>query len=282
MGRVPRATANGIEIEYETIGDRKGSPLLLISGLASQMISWDEEFCELLTARDFFVIRFDNRDSGHSTWMAATDPQYRLDDMAADAVGLLDALGVPAAHVVGASMGGFIAQLVAINHPDRALTLTSIMSGPSGTDEIPPTPAGLSVLLAPPQATREEQIAQGMWVRKELIGSLDPFAAEAERARVARAIDRAFNPEGTARQLTALAGAPSRLERLRTVRIPVLVVHGIDDILVPVENGRVVAAAVPGSRLLEIEGMGHDLPRRVWVAVADAVAELARQANPAC
>jgi pimeloyl-ACP methyl ester carboxylesterase len=282
--------ANGIEIEYETFGDPQGAPLLLIAGLGVQMLSWDDEFCELLAGRGFSVIRFDNRDCGLSTSIDADGPPdvaaalsgnarpaYRLDDMAADAAGLLDALGIPAAHVVGASMGGFIAQLVALNHPEKVLSLTSIMSGPSGEDEVQPTSEGRAVLLVNPPSTREARIEQGMWIRKVLKGSLDPYDPAFERARVARSVDRAYNPNGTARQLIAVLDAQSRVERLGSIRIPVLVVHGVEDILIPVENGRIVAEGLPGARLVEIEGMGHDLPERVWPRVIDAIADLAGQ-----
>jgi pimeloyl-ACP methyl ester carboxylesterase len=287
---VPRALANGIEIEYETFGDQGGVPILLIAGLGVQMLSWDDEFCELLASRGFLVIRFDNRDCGLSTRMEAAgppeigaalsgdgQPAYHLDDMAADAAGLLDALGIPSAHVVGASMGGFIAQLIAINHPERVLSLTSIMSGPGGEDEVQPTPEGVAVLLASPPTTREESIAQGMLARKVLKGSLDPYDEAFELARVTRSVERATYPEGSARQFVAIMAAKSRIERLGSVRVPVLVIHGVDDILIPVENGRLVAAAAPGARLIEIEGMGHDLPERVWPQVVDSIADLTRQ-----
>ena len=280
MGPMPRADSNGIELEYETFGERGGAPLLLIGGLGTQMISWDEEFCELLAGRGFWVIRYDNRDAGLSTWMDGGG-EYGLDDMAGDSAGLLDALGVRAAHVVGASMGGFIAQLVALNHPDRVLTLTSIMSGPNGEDQVQPTAEATAVLLAPAPNTREERIALGVWAKQKLLGPADPFDAEYERRRVTLAVDRAYHPAGFVRQLQAITAAPSRLPRLGSIGIPVLVIHGDADILVPVENGRRVAAAIPGSRLLEIEGMGHDLPRRVWRQVVDAIAQLAREASPA-
>lgn len=278
MGPMSRATCNGIELEYETFGDPSGAPLLLIAGLGSQMISWNDQFCELLAGRGFQVIRFDNRDVGLSTWM---DAAYTLNDMAADAAGLLDAIGIPAAHVVGTSMGGFIAQLVALNHPDRVLTLTSIMSGPNGEDEVPPTDEGREVLLVPAPKTREERIQVGLWAKRRLLGSADPYDDEYERARVTAAVDRAYHPAGFARQLGAIVAAPSRLCRLSSLRVPALVVHGRDDILVPVDNGRKVAAAIPGARLMEIEGMGHDLPSRVWEQVADAIAELAQENSPA-
>jgi pimeloyl-ACP methyl ester carboxylesterase len=279
-----------MELEYETFGDPGGSPLLLIAGLGAQMLSWDAEFCELLANRGFYVVRYDNRDCGLSTWFESAGvpdvaaalagegtPTYRLDDMAADAAGLLDSLGIASAHIVGASMGGFIAQLLVINHAERALTLTSIMSGPGGHDEVPPTPEGAAVLLAPPAGTREERIEQLVRGRRALVGPGDPFDDGFEQARAARAIDRAYNPNGSARQFIAVLAAHSRVELLGSVRVPVLVIHGVDDILVPVENGRLVARAVPGARLLEIEGMGHDLPRRAWPEMVGAIADLAQQ-----
>jgi pimeloyl-ACP methyl ester carboxylesterase len=274
---MPSATVNGVRIEYDTFGDAAGAPLLLISGLGVQMIGWDEEFCELLASRGFHVIRYDNRDVGLSTWMDG-GAGYTLDDMAADAVGLLNALDIPAAHIVGASMGGFIAQLVALNHPDRVLTLTSMISGPNGEDQVQPTPEALALLMTPVPATREERIELGVRSKKELLGPADPFDRSYERVRVAAAVDRAYHPAGFVRQLQAITAAPSRLSRLAELRVPTLVVHGDADILVPVENGRLVAAAIPGARLLEIAGMGHDVPRRVWPQVVDAIAELARAA----
>src|SRR5213078_1101219 len=233
----------------------------------------------LLAGRGFLVVRFDNRDAGLSTWM---DREYRLDDMANDAVGLLDALGIPAAHIVGASMGGFIAQLVALDHPDRVLTLTSIMSGPSGEEHVQPTERGRAVLFVPAPETWEQRVEVGVWATKELLGPADPFDDAYERARIERAVERAYHPEGCVRQLQAIAAAPGRLERLGSLRAPALVIHGDADILVPVENGRNVAAAIPGARLVEIEGMGNDVPKRVWAQVADEIAAIARSTSPAC
>jgi len=292
MRRMPRAHANGIEIEYETFGEPSSPPLLLIMGLGAQMISWDEDFCSQLAARGFHVIRFDNRDSGLSTLMEAAgppdiataisgnpQPAYRLDDLAADAVGVLDALGIRAAHVVGASMGGYIAQLVAITHPERVLSLTSIMSGPSSAEGVPPKPEGAAVLMITPPATREERIKLGMSIRRALLGPGDPFDETYERARATRAVDRAYYAIGTGRQLVAILAAEPRLERLSKLKVPTLVIHGKDDVLVPVENGRIVAAAVPGARLIEFDGMGHDLPRRVWPEVLDAIVDTARKAS---
>jgi pimeloyl-ACP methyl ester carboxylesterase len=202
--------------------------------------------------------------------------------MAADAAALLDALGIPAAHVVGASMGGFIAQLVALNHPAKVLTLTSIMSGPNGSDQVRPTEDGTAVLMVPAPDTREERIAVGMWAKQKLMGPDDPFDRDYEERRIIAALDRAYHPAGFVRQLQAIMAAQGRLARLAQLRVPALVIHGDADILVPVDNGRNVAAAIPGARLIEIQGMGHDLPKRVWPQVVEAIAELARHASPAC
>jgi pimeloyl-ACP methyl ester carboxylesterase len=290
MVAMPRATSNGIELEYETFGDPKAPALLLVSGLGGQLLGFDEDLCNMLAARGFHVIRFDNRDVGLSTYMDGLGPAdlgaalrgeprplYSLDDMAADAAGLLDFMGIEAAHFVGVSMGGFIAQLVALNHPQRVLSLTSIMSGPGGTDMVAPTPEGQAVLLVPVRETREERIEQAMWVRKTLRGPHDEFDDAAERARATRIIDRAFHPAGFGRQLVAILGAPSRIPKLEHLVVPTLVIHGTEDILVPVENGMRVASAVPHARILLIEGMGHDLPRRAWPLVVDAITELAQQ-----
>ncbi len=256
------------------------------------MISWDEAFCEQLASRGFHVIRFDNRDSGLSTRMESAGPPdmaaalrgelhpaYTLDDMAADAAGLLAALGIEAAHIVGASMGGYISQLIAINHPDRTLSLTSIMSGPSRLEGVPPTVEGTAVLFGRPPSTREEGIELALVGRRALLGSVDPFDETFERAKATRAVQRAWYPVGTGRQLLAILAAHPRLESLQGVRVPTLVIHGQDDILVPIENGRLVASAVPGARLLELEGMGHDIPKRVWPRVIEAIVETARTAT---
>jgi pimeloyl-ACP methyl ester carboxylesterase len=289
---MPRAKTNGIEIEYNTVGDAGGTPLLLIAGLGSQLTSWDDELCAALAGRGFFLIRYDNRDAGLSTRMEAAGPAdmaaaisgnpkpaYSLDDLANDAVGLLDALGIPAAHIVGASMGGYIAQLVAINHPERTLSLTSIISGPAVAEGVQAKPEGLATLIVPSPATREERIEQSMWIRRALIGPGDPYDEARERSRAERNIDRAYYPAGTERQLVSVLAAHNRLDLLRKLRVPTLVIQGVDDVLIPVENGRLVAAAVPGARLLEIEGMGHDLPKRAWPVVVDAIAEVARKAD---
>jgi len=286
-----RVRANGLEFEYDTFGDPAAAPLLLIMGLGAQMIAWDEEFCQLLAGRGFHVIRFDNRDCGLSSALdhlpapdplavmaGEAQPPYRLEDMAADAAGVLEALGVPAAHVVGASMGGFIAQIMAIEHPDRVLSLTSIMSGPGGMrDNVHGTPEATAVLVERPPADREGMIEHGVRVSRVLCG-VHFDEAEARRRR-AQAVDRAARVEGTQRQLAAIAAAPSRVEALGRLRVPALVIHGEADPLLPVENGRRTAAAIPGARLLLLPTMGHDLPRAFWTPIVDAITETAARAD---
>ncbi len=288
-----RLKANGIQIEYETLGDPKAPPMLLIMGLGAQLITWDDGFCQALVDRGFYVIRYDNRDSGLSDKMVSAgpadvmaayagnpNPAYTLDDLACDAVGVLDALQIPAAHIVGASMGGFIAQLVAINHPDRTLSLTSIMSGPGGEDEVSPTPEASLVLMSNPGDDREAVIASGLEARRLLGGVNNPFDVEYERRKIIRAFERSYYREGFGRQFVAILAAKSRIPALHNVKVPTLVIHGIDDPLVPLENGRLVAAAVPGARIIELEGTGHNLPEQHWAKVADAIAETARRAAP--
>ncbi|HEY6874849.1 MAG TPA: alpha/beta fold hydrolase [Candidatus Dormibacteraeota bacterium] len=287
-----RLQANGLDIEYEVHGDPKNPALLLIMGLGVQLIHWDDGFVDELVRRGFYVIRFDNRDVGLSTKMESagmadiagvlageTKPAYSLDDMADDAVGVLDALHIKAAHIVGASMGGFIAQLVAINHPEHTLSLTSIMSGPGGHDAVPPTPEALEALVRMPAATREEIVANSIDARRIFAGEGNPFNVEEQRALVERAYERSYYPVGFGRQYAAILASKTRIPALRQLRIPTLVVHGADDPLVPPENGKRVAAAVPGARYVEFKGAGHNLPPSTWPAVADAIAETARQAS---
>ncbi|MEU7856564.1 alpha/beta hydrolase [Nonomuraea sp. NPDC049141] len=274
------AVANGIQIAYETFGSSDGRPLLLIMGLGAQLIHWDDELCELLAEQGHHVVRFDNRDAGLSTHLhdegvpaLGTSSSYLLDDMADDAAGLMDALGWTAAHVVGASMGGMIAQTLAIRHPERVLTLTSIMSTP-GPDVAPPTPEASAVLLAPPAADRAGVLAQALatW---SVIGSP---GFDLDRERIVRmsgqAYDRSFDPPGTTRQLAAILASGDRTEQLGTVGVPTLVIHGEADRLVPVAGGLATAAAIPGARLLTFPGMGHDLPKPLWPEIVDAITKL--------
>ncbi len=270
---MPAASANGITIEYETFGDQADPPVLLIMGFGGQLTLWDPGFCAALAASGLYVIRYDNRDVGLSTWFdAAGEPElvqllsgtatapYSLGDMAADAAGLLDALGIPSAHIVGVSMGGMIAQTFALEFPGRTRTLTSIMSTTGDPTVGQPRPEALAALVPVPPISREEAMDQGavMW---RTIGSPGfPFDEPAVRERAGAAYDRAFHPAGNTRQLAAIVTQPDRTPALASVTAPTLVVHGEDDPLVDPSGGRATAAAVPGARLLLVPGMGHDLP----------------------
>ncbi len=287
-----RAQVNGLEFEYDVIG-RDGDPvMLMIMGLGAQMIAWDEDLCAQLAAGGYRVVRFDNRDVGLSTKLhdAGTPhlgevvtgeaaPPYALDDMADDAAGLLDALEVEAAHVVGASMGGMIAQLMAIRHPDRVLSLTSIMSTSGSPDVSPPTPDALQVLMQVPPEDREGRIEHAVGVSRTLAGPGFPFDEKRARRQATESVDRCFYPQGVARQLAAIVSAPSRVEALRGLTVPTLVVHGADDSLVRVDGGESTAAAVPDAELMIVPGMAHDLPLPVWPDVVDAVHGLVSRAR---
>src|SRR3989454_463405 len=293
------ARANGIEIAYETFGTPEGRPLLLIMGLAAQMILWDDDFCAALASRGHRVIRFDNRDVGLSTkcdWAGMpdaaaamqaaflgqrVDAPYTLWDMAADAVGLLDALGIAAAHVVGASMGGMIAQAMAIAHPARVLSLTSIMSS-TGDRSLPPArPEAAAVLLLPVVAGRAANVERAVHVFRTIGSPGFPFDEPRVRELAARSYDRCFHPAGAARQLVAILASGSRKEALGAVAVPTLVIHGRDDPLIPVEAGLATARAVRGAELLVIDGMGHDLPRAVWPSIVDRISAPAARAGRA-
>jgi len=293
---MPNVRANGISIEYDEFGDRDSTPLLLIMGLGGQMVMWDESFCEQLADRGFRVIRFDNRDVGLSTkfheecphpaslladaWQGKSiNPPYTLDDMAQDAAGLLGALGIPSAHVVGASMGGMIAQLLAIRHPHQVLTLTSIMST-TGNPELPQAePSVLALLMQPVPAGREARIESAVGAWRVIAGPGFEFDEARIRERAGLSYDRDPDPTGMARQLLAVVSAGSRKEALRSVTVPTLVIHGDADPLAPIAGGFDTAEAVPGAKMLVIEGMGHALPEGAWPRVMDAIVELAQRAN---
>jgi pimeloyl-ACP methyl ester carboxylesterase len=280
---------NGVELCHETFGDAGGRPLLLVMGLGAPMIWWDEEFCETLAAQGFHVIRFDNRDSGRSSRMRGRanlaqayllrGAPYSLADMAADAAGLLDALGVPAAHVAGASMGGMIAQTLAFRYPSRVLSLTSIMSSTGGRLVGRPSRRAAAMLLSAPPRNRTDYVE--MLVRTfRLIGSPGyPFDEARMRERAERTYDRGVHRSGTVRQLAAIMADRDRTPRLRTVRIPALVVHGAQDPLVHVSGGRATARAIPGADLDVVPGMGHDLPRAVWPRVVTGITRIADRAE---
>jgi pimeloyl-ACP methyl ester carboxylesterase len=291
-----RARANGIEIEYESFGRASDPALLLVMGLGAQMIFWEEEFCAALASRGRRVVRYDNRDVGLSTKLegaatptvmeamsAAASGQpirapYTLLDMADDAAGLLDALEIPAADVVGASMGGMIAQLLAVRHPARVRTLTSIMSSTGASDLPPAKPEAMQILLTPAPTDREGNVERAVTANRVIGSPGFPFDEARIRSRAARAYDRCFYPAGMARQMIAVLATGSRREAVRAVRAPTLVIHGTADPLVPVEAGIDTAKTIPGAELLLVEGMGHDLPRGAWPEIIDAIDALVKRA----
>lgn len=291
---MPKVAANGIEIFYDEHGDPGDPAILLIMGLSAQMTSWDDGFVAELASRGFRVIRFDNRDIGLSTWfdeagvpdMAAAvasgvipPPVYTLSDMAADGVGLLDALGVAQAHIVGASMGGMIAQTLVVEHPERSLSLTSIFSttGNRGVGQAHPGIAE-ALFFASPPATREEAIEAGVAGSRIIASPGYPQSDEELRLRTAAAYDRAHHPAGVVRQLLAILAQPDRTEALHEVTVPTLVIHGDSDPLVDNSGGRATAEAVPGAELWLVPGMAHDLPKALHAEMADRIAANCRRA----
>jgi pimeloyl-ACP methyl ester carboxylesterase len=292
---MPLAPVNGLEIWYDTFGDKNDPAVLLVMGLGGQSIAWDELFCAQLAERGFFVIRYDNRDCGLSTSLDSAgavdvmpafmkammgqpvDAPYLLSDMASDAVGVLDDLGIAAAHIVGLSMGGMIAQTIAIEHPDRVLTLTSISSTTGDRDVGQPAPAAATALMKPPAADRETHVANSVEAAR-VIGGPAYFDEERTRRRAGEAYDRAFNPDGMARQLLAIIASGPRTEQLRHLDVPTLVIHGSVDPLVTPSGGQRTAEVIPGAELVMIEGMGHDLPPDLWGQVLDAISKNAARA----
>jgi pimeloyl-ACP methyl ester carboxylesterase len=291
------ARANGIDICYEIFGDADAEPMVMIMGLGAQMIHWDDDFCRGLAARGFRVIRFDNRDIGKSSRLNGgkrltavellklrflnipVAAPYTLNDMAADVIGLMDALHVKSAHLVGASMGGMIAQEIAIAFPQRVRSLTSIMST-TGNPKLPqPTREAMALLMAPPPTTKEEYFARHAQTWKILRGGSFPEDEARDRARAERNFERGLNPAGAGRQLRAVLASGNRKKRLGSVKAPTLVIHGTVDPLVRPEGGKDTAAAIPGAKLLMIEGMGHALPVAMWPQVIDAIDKHAHAAS---
>ncbi|MBU2648170.1 alpha/beta fold hydrolase [bacterium] len=290
--RSPETTvkANGIDIVYDTFGDPHATPLLLVNGLGYQLTHWDDEFCGQLAQRGYRVIRFDNRDVGLSTdfnekgipnlgTMTAAlmkgesvEAPYHLKDMANDAVGLLDALQIEAAHIVGMSMGGMITQMIAIHHPARALTITSVMSTTGDPTLPPPTPAAMEILMTPAPSEREANIQRSVKVAQILAGPGYPINEEQIRIRAAKVFDRKFNPAGYARQYAAILASGDRTEQLRCLTIPTLIIHGDGDPLVPYAAGLATLKAIPGAKMETIKGMGHDLPPEAWKQIINAIA----------
>lgn len=294
-----KINANGIQIEFDTFGKASGRPLLLIAGLSCQLIHWDEALCKQLARRGHYVIRFDNRDTGLSTKFAEAGiphieryfealmkgeeirPPYTIEDMADDAIGLLDALGVEAAHVCGFSMGGMIAQTIAINHRPHILSLISIYSHTGNPELPPPKSEVLEILLTPPPPERQANIEFTLKVFRTFSGSGFPIDEAWHRNTAAQAFDRAFYPDGVARQLAAILTQKNRKPELGSVTVPTLVIHGADDPLVSVEGGKETAAAIPGAELLIIDGMGHDLPHgEAWLQIIDAIMDHTQKATP--
>jgi pimeloyl-ACP methyl ester carboxylesterase len=282
-----------IELCYETFGEPADPAVLLVMGLATQMLGWPDDFCAQLAGRGFHVIRFDNRDIGRSTRLSRYPPPttgqllrrdkraaaYTLADMAADGIGVLDHLGIERAHVVGASMGGMIAQEIAIGFPDRVLSLCSIMSNTGARTSGQPAVGLYAMLLRPAPRERQAAIEHSVRLYRE-IGSPGFERDELElREVIERSFDRGHDRAGPGRQLAAIIASGNRTERLQRLRVPTVVIHGTEDRLVRPSGGRAVARAVPGARLVEIYGMGHDLPRAAWPRMIDAIVDNAARAG---
>lgn len=288
------AKANGIELCYDTFGDRAAPPIVLIMGLAAQMIAWDEEFCGELASRGYWVIRFDNRDIGLSTKFTergvpdvmamlgallqgkTVSAPYTLRDMAADTVGMMDVLGIKSAHMIGASMGGAIAQEIAIRHPARLRTLTSIMSSTGEPGLAQPTPEAMQILMAPTPTDRDAYLKRYRQTWAVLRGPGFPLDEARDSERGARIFERGLNPPGVARQLAAIMASGSRKEALAAVKAPALVIHGDADPLVRLDGGEATARAIPGAKLMVIRGMGHALPIPMWPQIIAAIEGHAR------
>jgi len=289
---MPAVAANGLHLEYESLGDPRAPAIVLVMGLGMQLIAWPDAFCADLVARGFRVVRFDNRDCGLSSRIAARRrpnlllavtaarlgwplrAPYTLDDMAADTVGLMDALGIDRAHVVGASLGGMIAQVMAARFPRRVLTLTSIMSTSGNRRASRGTRAAMQAIFGKPSDPHDPEAVVDHLVRAfGVIGSPAFPTDKAElRERIARSVRRAHYPAGIARQLLAVIAAGDRRRQLATIAAPTLVIHGADDPLLPVAAGRDTAKHIPGAKLLVIDGMGHDLPPALLPRLAEAIA----------
>jgi proline iminopeptidase len=293
-------TAVPLHIEYESLGDPQHPAVVLIMGLGMQLMAWPDLFCQQLVARGYRVLRFDNRDCGLSgrapgkkranllLAMAASAlglpvrTPYTLDDMAGDAIGLMDRLGIERAHIVGASMGGMIAQVLAAKFPQRVLSLTSIMSTSGNRKVSKPTKPARKVLLSRPTNPKDpESVIEYMVNMFGVIGSPGyPSSKEELRSRIGHSVRRAYEPAGTARQLLAIIASGDRRKLLHTIAVPTLVIHGADDPLVPIAAGRDTAQNIPGASLLVIEGMGHDFPEALMPRLAQAIADHCDRSEP--
>ena len=287
----PRVQANGIELAYQTFGSRAGVPVLLIAGLGAQMVSWDDAFCDGLAACGLYVIRFDNRDAGRSTWLVdAPTPgrlalvaaalhgrrlsvAYTLRDMARDCVGLLDALGIARVHVVGASLGSAIGQVLAVDFSERVASFVSIMGASGNPRLLRPRPDALALLFARTATTEAAYIAACRQASRVLRGGRHPEEEPRDTSRARVSWLRGHNPAGRARQLAAFLASGSRTVALRAVTVPTLVVHGALDPLIPVAAGVEMAALIPNARMRVVDGMGHTIPAALSGIVIDAIAD---------
>jgi len=262
MRAMPTAHNGDVEIYYESFGDPSDPTLVLVNGLGSQCINYSVEWCELFVAEGYRVIRMDNRDTGLSSKL--DDISYDTADMANDVIAVLDAVGVAQAHVMGLSMGGMIVQQLAIDHADRLLTMTSVMSRTGEPGFGDSTPEALAFLMAPPAKTRDEYIENHVAALAVYGSKPEWLDDDVSRARAAAAYDRCFCPQGIGRQMLAVMAGGSRDEALRKVDLPALVLHGSRDTLIDPSGGRHTADVIPNARYVEIEGMGHDYPPAVW------------------
>jgi pimeloyl-ACP methyl ester carboxylesterase len=282
---------NNLHINYDSFGDTSHPAILLIMGLATQMIYWDEQFCKLLASQGYWIIRFDNRDNGKSTWLDSLPAPssvalltnavfkrplgaaYLLSDMMKDTLGLLDVLHIESAHIIGASMGGMIAQELAINHPQRVKSLTSIMST-TGDKKLPKPSAAFSFkMLRPPPKDINKAVTYGIHVWRLIHGEHYPFDQQKVLGLIKRALQRGFNPAGNARQLAAILDSPDRTAALHTLNVPSLILHGEDDPLVPVACGVATANAIPNANIKIYSGMGHTIPSQLYEDITSQILE---------
>jgi pimeloyl-ACP methyl ester carboxylesterase len=286
------ARVGDIDICFETFGDPEDPAILLIMGLGTQMVAWHDDFCTELAGRGYFVVRHDNRDIGRSTHLSQLkapsllklakrdrDAPYTLADMAGDSIGVLDHLGIEKAHIVGASMGGMIAQTIAIRHPERALSLVSIFSNTGGFWNGQPALTMYAVLLRPAPRDQERFINHAVEMFEKIGGKGYEPGVEDLRTIATRSFERGGDPAGPGRQLGAIVADRDRRPQLRNLRLPTTVIHGTDDKLVRPSGGKATAKAIPGAKLVLIEGMGHGLPRGAWPRILDAIEETAKRAE---
>jgi pimeloyl-ACP methyl ester carboxylesterase len=291
---MPRARiSDAIELEYDVTGDAGSPTVILVMGFAQQMIAWDPRFCAKIADQGFRVVRFDNRDVGLSTKLShlgtpdfmrvmggdRTAAVYRIEDMADDLAGLMTALDLRAAHVVGASMGGFIVQETAVRHPDRVLSLTSIMSSTGDRSVGSSKPQAIAMLLMPPPTDRAGMLDRALKLWKVIGSPGFPFDEKRVLERAGAAWDRNHEPEGVARQAAAVFTQRDRTADLANVRAPALVIHGVEDPLIALSGGEATAKAIPNARLLAVPGMGHDLPEGAWDIITQAIVDNARRAG---